>query len=350
MEESMRKADLSNFVISELNSIWDTKRDDLYDENIISTLLRMSEENDNDQYKENAENDELVPLMPEPKMHISLEEEPRMLFQEEEESEDASETKIRIKIDQLPDSQMDDHLSSPKDCLKTIPEKGDEMISKEESSAEADNLEQARELMRGVETSDRNIQVINPQNLKRNDVVLKSILRSMRRFFWNKFLAITKFKKTEKQLKVRKENLVKCVKELIPQLNLPEGLANYEFYYLALAYPSELKKVLNDAKNTSKQQGNAVSQTLNIVKMFESVLNRFSKKIFNSFMEIPEIAFLVQHFLRENTEKLDHIVGFENWVSLLEEKSKGVTEAFNKNPKSFASNPFWIKKPLFIFQ
>jgi hypothetical protein len=349
MEELTIKADLSNFVISELNSIWDTKRSDIYNDNILSTLMRMSEEKNNN-YEDDAENDELIPHVPQPGMHISFEDEPRMLFQEESESVDSPETKIRINVDNLPNPEEEYKPSSPKEWCRKFPEKCDEMPVKREKSNDLNNLEQAKELMRGVEINDRNIQVINPQNLKRNDVVLKSLLRSMRRFFWNKFLSMTRFKKTEKQQKVRRESLVKWAKELIAQLSLPEGLNNYEFYYLALAYPSELKKVLNDAKNASKQQTYVINQALAIVKMFENVLNRFSKKIFNNFMEIPEIAFLVQHFLRENTEKLDHIVGFENWVSILEEKSGEVVEAYRKNPKSFANSQYWVKKPLFIFQ
>ena len=171
----------------------------------------------------------------------------------------------------------------------------------------------------------------------------------MRRFLCNKFIAVTKFKKTEKQQKVRRSNLIRCANNMVDELNLPHDLNNFPFYYMALAYPSELKKVLNDAKNTQKQNAGVINQAMVIVKLIENVLNRFSKRIFGSFMEIPEIAVLVQHFLSQNTENLDQIEGFGNWVAILQERSQEVIDSFEDNPKAFANNPYWLKNPLFVF-
>jgi len=70
--------------------------------------------------------------------------------------------------------------------------------------------------------------------------------------------------------------------------------------------------VLNEAKNIHKQHSAIINQTFSIVKLIENVLNRFSKRIFNTFMEIPEIAVLVQHFLSNNSDNLERIEGFEN--------------------------------------
>ena len=125
---------------------------------------------------------------------------------------------------------------------------------------------------------------------------------------------------------------------------------NFPFYYMAIAYPSELKKVLNEAKNSQRNKVSIVNQSLSIVKLIENVLNRFSKRIFNDFMEIPEISVLVQYFLRHNTENLGRIEGFQNWVNILDEKSAEVVDKFTQDPKSFPTNPYMLKKPLFVFQ
>lgn len=119
---------------------------------------------------------------------------------------------------------------------------------------------------------------------------------------------------------------------------------------MALAYPSELKKVLNEAKNAHKNNIATINQALSIVKLIENVLNRFSKRIFSNFMEIPEISVLVQHFLRHNTENLERIEGFENWVNILEQKSAEVVEKFTEDPKNYQLNPYALKKSLFIFK
>jgi adenine-specific DNA methylase len=144
---------------------------------------------------------------------------------------------------------------------------------------------------------------------------------------------------------VRKDNLIRCANKLVEELEFPIQANNFQFYFLALAYPSELKKVLSDENENA-----AVNQAFSVVGLIENVLNRFSKKIFKHFMEVPEISVLVQHFLNNNTEDLDNIEGFEPCINMLDEKSKEVISTIVDDPDAFNSNPYLIKQPLAIFQ
>jgi hypothetical protein len=256
----------------------------------------------------------------------------------EKESDQGSATKIVIKIDNYAGEDVSH------DSVKS--EKADPEPVEIDPSVESEPEEVKQTPARRPKPKKKAMKkVINSHNQKRNDVVLKSILRSMRRYLCKEFLQITKFKKTEKQHKVRKENLIRCANKLIDELEFPIQANNFQFYFLALAYPSELKKVLSD-----EDQNAVVNQAVSVVTLIENVLNRFSKKIFKHFMEVPEISVLVQHFLNNNTEDLDNIEGFEPCINMLDEKSKEVISTIVDDPTAFDSNPYLIKQPLFIFQ
>ena len=57
---------------------------------------------------------------------------------------------------------------------------------------------------------------------KRRDVIIKSILRAIRRYFCNKLETNTIYKRKEKKIKVKHENLIKCSKEITNELSLDE--------------------------------------------------------------------------------------------------------------------------------
>ena len=346
MENCYDSNGLSSFVISELKKVWSDSEFAQTSANVLSVLKDMHEDTadeniwSNEDYVLEAEEHFDWEVKTEGEQVLfKCNDEPELFVELEQNSEPLPDTKITIKIDDI----LEDDLK----CS----ENGEEVSLKEISYLPPYNTRDVEEDISDLDTAKgvNKIQVINSQNLKRNDVILKSILRSMRRYFCKKFLQLTNFKKTEKQQKVRRENLVRCANHLVEQLDFSVPLKNFPFYYMALAYPSELKKVLNEAKNLYKNQSAVVNQTLSIVKLIENVLNRFSKRIFNSFMEIPEISVLVHHFLSHNTENLERIEGFENWVAILKEKSEQVIANFVQEPKSFTNNPYWIKKTLFIF-
>jgi len=285
---------------------------------------------------QNVENYEPYPV-PDNDIWFSKDEnELKLNIVKDEISEDDPETKIIIRLENLEEHSEDVQKPEP------IPPP-----TSEETNFKNTDRKYKPARGKGGRKSKKKIQVINQHNLKRHDVVLKSILRSMRRYLCKEFLLVTKFKKTEKQHRVRMDNLVKGVNKMVSQMEFPIEANNYGFYFLALSYPGELRKLINDTERNTNNQV-ALNQASSVVNLVENVLNRFSKKIFKHFMEIPEISALVQHFL-VNAEDLESIEGFEPCITLLDEKSKGVISSYADNPEAFSSNPYWIKSPFFIF-
>lgn len=179
------------------------------------------------------------------------------------------------------------------------------------------------------------IQVINSHNLKRNDVVIKSILRSMKRYYKNKYIEFiqprkssieseTYFQESQKSVKGSSllykieavdrihGDLLKNTKTAVHNLGLLGKTINMEFYFMCLALPSECLRLLQDLKAKIKGHTSILNQTIVMVKLIDGVMNRFSKKVFKTFMEIAEISIMVEHFLRKNEDQLERIEGFES--------------------------------------
>lgn len=192
------------------------------------------------------------------------------------------------------------------------------------------------------------IQVINAHNLKRHDVVLKSILRKMKRDFFQQFLDATNYQKKEKQSKVRMANLVNGANRMVSEMDLPILPNNYCFYYLAVTCPGELRKALNHTDVIPSHQA-MLTKAYKVINLIDSVMNRFSKRIFNQFMEIPEISALVHHYLRSE-DYLEDCEGFAPCISILDAKSKEVMNRYSNNQDSFESNQYWIKESFEIFR
>mmetsp|Transcript_21326 Transcript_21326/g.20966 ORF Transcript_21326/g.20966 Transcript_21326/m.20966 type:complete len:137 (-) Transcript_21326:55-465(-) len=135
---------------------------------------------------------------------------------------------------------------------------------------------------------------------------------------------------------------------MVNQMEFPILPGNFSFYYLALSCPGELRKLLNDTEVDPVHKA-TINQASSIVSLIESVLNRFSKKIFTHFMEIPEISALVQYYL-SSEDYMEDYEGFEPCINLLDEKSKEVISAYADNPEAFSLNPYWMKEPFHIFR
>jgi hypothetical protein len=197
------------------------------------------------------------------------------------------------------------------------------------------------------------IQVINSHNLKRNDVVIKSILRAMKRYFKTKYIELTDFKKTSGaptpdfevgqvsnkkasnyvdllNLDPRNELMLEYTQAVLADLKLGQGLENMGFYLLALTFPNETMKMLTDLKAKAKMSSVIIKKALDTLKLIDAALNRFSKKVFKNFMEMAEISYMVQHFLINNAEHLDRIEGFDTCVNLIGDKANQVIAKFEE--------------------
>ena len=73
-----------------------------------------------------------------------------------------------------------------------------------------------------------------------------------------------------------------------------------------------------------------INKGIQIINLIENALNKFSKKIFNKLIEIPEIAYLVQHFINNSNESLESMKEYEECYKILDDKSKSVVEKYSQ--------------------
>ena len=146
----------------------------------------------------------------------------------------------------------------------------------------------------------------------------------------NKQSAIKKASNFVELLKSEPKNLkmFDLAEKIVNELGLIQKSENMEFYVIALAFPTQTLKMLKEIKSKSKLTINMVKQGISIVKLIDGALNRFSKKVFKTFMEIPEISFMVQHYLASNADHLSKIEGFETCIKIIKDKSNEVIGSF----------------------
>lgn len=68
----------------------------------------------------------------------------------------------------------------------------------------------------------------------------------------------------------------------------------------------------------------SINKGIQIINLVENTLNKFSNKIFNKLISMPEIAYLVQNFISQNNEQLQSSKDFEDCIQILDQKSKEV--------------------------
>lgn len=76
----------------------------------------------------------------------------------------------------------------------------------------------------------------------------------------------------------------------------------------------------------------SINKGIQIINLVENTLNKFSNKIFNKLINMPEIAYLVQMFISRNYQKLGSSKDFEDWVKILDLKSKEVIQTHSLSP------------------
>lgn len=86
-----------------------------------------------------------------------------------------------------------------------------------------------------------------------------------------------------------------------------------------------------------------------MINLIENALNKFSKKIFNKLIEMPEISHLIQHFLQHRDESEENIWEYEECLSVLDEKSKEVISNINDPARAKAKPDYYIEEPFFRF-
>eukprot|EP00345_Euplotes_harpa_P006998 CAMPEP_0168331576 /NCGR_PEP_ID=MMETSP0213-20121227/8416_1 /TAXON_ID=151035 /ORGANISM="Euplotes harpa, Strain FSP1.4" /LENGTH=329 /DNA_ID=CAMNT_0008335379 /DNA_START=20 /DNA_END=1009 /DNA_ORIENTATION=+ len=144
--------------------------------------------------------------------------------------------------------------------------------------------------------------------INRRDVVIKSILRSMRKYYADLIQDNTGFKRRTRNTKLKHRMLLQSSAEILE--NTREGAASKSlaFCLASVAFPCDMKKLLASLSKSRKVRKEVVAEGLLIIDVIESTLNRFSKKVLASFMSKPELCVLLLNYLGKvrNEEYQEH--------------------------------------------
>lgn len=86
------------------------------------------------------------------------------------------------------------------------------------------------------------------QSAKRKDVWIKSILRSMRRYYWTIMESSTIYKRKEKKIKFKHLNLINWAQNTMNKLGFADFSPNMVFYFCLFSYSWDMRKILEKLK------------------------------------------------------------------------------------------------------
>jgi hypothetical protein len=204
-----------------------------------------------------------------------------------------------------------------------------------------------------IETPVKCNRVVDPQNflsLKRKDVVMKSIFRMMRRYYCKLLEDATGYNRKEKCLQIKHQELIKNIDEGMKKLNFSTFSNNMSFYFAAFAYPSDMRKILEEAKQQYRTQNELLSQAIYIVQLVDNCFNRFSKKVLNDMLSIPQFSYFINYYLTNIDDLMEYPKPFQNCHKTLI-KAKDQVAGYKEGTIERISrqNTFVLRDEFFLF-
>lgn len=144
--------------------------------------------------------------------------------------------------------------------------------------------------------------------LNRKDVVVKSILRTMRKYYAELVQDNSEYKRKIRNIRVKHKTLINWAKDLAKALSLSSSDNNVAFYLTALAFPTDLRKILVNAGEENPDNKSEFSVGIQAIDIIENAMTRYSKKVMQDFIRIPEIWLLLLNYLSKvrNEEYQQH--------------------------------------------
>lgn len=196
----------------------------------------------------------------------------------------------------------------------------------------------------------REVEPTNFLSLKRKDVVFKSIFRMMRRYYWKLLETTTGYNRKEKCLKSKHKELIKSLVEGMNKLNFNELGINMPFYFGAFAYPSDMRKILEESKQQFRTQNEILSQAIYIVELVDNCFNRFSKKVLNDLIAVPQFSFLIHYYLKNVDDLSEYPRPFQKWYEVLIKSKDFLQSADEESSKKLnRNNTFILREEFFLF-
>lgn len=202
-----------------------------------------------------------------------------------------------------------------------------------EAAKYGNSFAQSKELLREklTEKIDDSAHVRNCLN--RKDVVVKSILRSMRKYYADLVQDNSEYKRKIRNIKLKHKTLVCCCIDLAKALSLSDADNNVAFYLTAIAFPTDLRKILIKHRDEVQSNSEELQVGLTAIDKIENAMTRYSKKVMNEFMKIPEICLLLLNYLSKvkNEDYKEH-------YKFLKELANTSLESYSKTDLSNKSS------------
>lgn len=199
-------------------------------------------------------------------------------------------------------SDLEDVKSEGKPASVHTPENKHLLSNDTSEFRKEETLAQSKDLLR--EKIDNNAHV--KKCLNRKDVVVKSILRTMRKYYADLIQDNSEYKRKIRNIKVKHQTLINCALELARTLELSENYDYVAFYLIAVAFPTDLRKILNKGIAAFPNNKNEFAVGLKEIDVIENAMTRYNKKVMKDFMKVPEISLLLIYYLNKvNNEDYD---------------------------------------------
>jgi len=135
------------------------------------------------------------------------------------------------------------------------------------------------------------------------------------------------------------------------KLNFNDFSNNMAFYFGAFAYPSDMRKILEESKQQYRTQNEVLSQALYIVQLVDNCFNRFSKKVLNDMLSIPQFSYFINYYLVNVDDLSEYPKPFQNcYKTLIQAKDNVGNYSENTIERICRHNTFVLKEEFFLFK
>lgn len=161
----------------------------------------------------------------------------------------------------------------------------------------------------------------------------------------------TGYNRKEKSLHIKHKDLIKSLAKGMPILGFNSFSMNMPFYFGAFAYPSDMRKIIEESKQQYRTQNEVLTKALFVVELVDNCFNRFSKKILNDLLAVPQFSFLIHYYLENGEDFTNYPKPFQNCEKTLR-KAGEVVGSFSSSmhEKLCKSNVFLLRDEFFLFE
>ena len=121
----------------------------------------------------------------------------------------------------------------------------------------------------------------------------------MKKYYANFIVANANYRRNMRNIKLKHKLLIESSVEVAQKLGIPLFWESMPFFIIAVAFPSDLKKILAKAIELMPNENELFVALVQKSAKIELVTSRFSLKALEDFIAFPEVSILVKHYLSQ---------------------------------------------------